>query len=117
MDPGTTASRPVTENGASAVRRTFAEAEREHARLAILRLLEQDTGYTHNETVIRRGLEYVGHAISGDQVRTELHWLEEQGFVTVDRVGGLWVARITGRGCDVATGRARTAGVARIRPE
>ena len=103
--------------GASSNRRAFAETEREHTRLAILQLLQQDTGYTHGETVIQSGLEYVGHRKSADRIRTELSWLEEQGFLTVNRDRGWWVARITERGCDIATGRARTAGVARVRPE
>ena len=98
-------------------RRAFAEAEREHARLAILQLLEQDTGYRHNETVIRTGLEYVGHTLSRDRLRTELFWLADQGFLELNRDDDLWVAKVTSRGCDVATARARTAGVARVRPE
>ena len=96
---------------------SFQTFQREHLRLAVLQLLEQDTGYTHNESVIRSGLEYVGHKISAALLRTELSFLEEQGLVTVDRGGDVWVARVSERGCDVATGRARTAGVARVRPE
>ena len=95
----------------------FQTFQREHLRLAVLQLLEQDTGYTHNESVIRSGLEYVGHKISAALLRTEISWLEEQGLVTVTRAGEVWVVRVTERGCDVATARARTAGVARVRPE
>ena len=96
---------------------SFAQAEREHLRLAVLRLLEQDTGYSHNEGVLQSGLEYVGHTVGADLLRTELSWLEEQGLLKVMRNGDVWVARVTERGCDVATGRTRTAGVARVRPE
>ena len=95
---------------------TWRASEREHLRLAVLQLLEQAPGYRHNEHVIRSGIEYVGHAAGADLLRTELSWLAEQGLVLVTQ-GDPWVARATTRGCDVATGRARTAGVARPRPE
>ena len=84
-------------------------------RLAILRLLEQDTDYAHNEYVLQRALEQLGHSISADRLRTELRWLEEQQLITIDG-GSVCVAKLTSRGVDAALGRARIDGIARPRP-
>lgn len=84
-------------------------------RLAILRLLEQDADYAHNEYVLQRALEQLGHSISADRLRTELRWLEEQQLITIDG-GSVCVAKLTNRGADAALGRARIDGIARPRP-
>lgn len=84
-------------------------------RLAILQVLEEDPDYSHNERILQGALERVGHSISGDRLRTELRWLEEQGLVTIEDVG-LYVVKLTRRGEDIALGRARVDGVARPRP-
>jgi len=84
-------------------------------RLALLRLLEQDANYSHNEYVLQRALESIGHGISADKLRTELRWLEEQGLVAVTD-GSVFVAKLTARGADAALGRARIDGIARPRP-
>lgn len=85
-------------------------------RLSILRALEQDPDYSHNEHVLGRVLEAVGHAVSGDRLRTHLAWLAEQDLVQVEDVAGMQVAKLTRRGEDVALGRSRVPGVARPRP-
>ena len=93
------------------------EIEAEHLRLAVLQLLQVDYGYAHNELILQRALEQVGHGVSGDRLRGELAWLAEQGLIVVEDVCGLLhLARITARGADVALGRARVPGVARPRP-
>ena len=84
-------------------------------RLVILRVLEQDADYSHNEYVLQRALEQLGHSVSTDRLRTELRWLEEQGLIAIN-TGGVFVAQLTTRGADVAMGRARIDGVARPRP-
>lgn len=85
-------------------------------RLSILRALEQDPDYSHNEHVLGRVLEAVGHAVSSDRLRTHLAWLAEQDLVQVEDVAGMQVAKLTRRGEDVALGRSRVPGVARPRP-
>lgn len=85
-------------------------------RLAILQVLEQDPDYSHNEHVLQTVLASLGHNLSGDRVRTEMRWLEEQQLVSVHEIGSLLIARITGRGVDVALGRSRVDGIARPRP-
>jgi hypothetical protein len=85
-------------------------------RLVILRALEQDLGYSHNESIIHSVVERFGHKCSRDVIRTQLCWLREQGLVTIEDVAGYMVATITLRGADVACGRATVPGVKRPNP-
>lgn len=95
---------------------SFADLVTSDIRLVILRALEQDLGYSHNESIIHAILEKFGHKCSRDHVRTQLSWLQEQGLVTLDDVSGIYVATITQRGADVATGAATVPGVKRPSP-
>lgn len=100
---------------------SFAQLLSEDRRLVILRLLSAAPEYTANAFVLRPGLEAVGHAMSTDQLATELAWLAEQGLVELEAVAGVTmagvtVARLTQRGADVAAGRAVTPGVKRPEP-
>ncbi|AJO79222.1 MULTISPECIES: hypothetical protein [Pseudomonas] len=91
----------------------YAAFLREDYRLVILRLLAETTGYRANSSVLTMALDSFGHALSRDQVKTELHWLAEQGAVTVSDVGPVLVATLTERGQDIAAGRARVPGIKR----
>jgi DNA-binding PadR family transcriptional regulator len=91
----------------------FAEFLREDQRLVLLRVLSEMPSYTANSSVLFNLLGRYGHSPSRDQVKTELHWLSEQGLVTIDDVSDVLIARITERGQDVATGRANAPGVKR----
>lgn len=93
--------------------KTFAQLETEDQRRHILEVLEQDAGYSHNESVIRRALSSVGHTVSNDKLLTELAWLQEQGLVELDEVMGLTIAKLTQRGADIARGAAHAHGIAR----
>ncbi len=86
-------------------------------RLVILRTLEEDEGYSLNESVIQSVLDLIGHNVSRDRVRTDLKWLEEQGLVTLKEVVSVQVATLTSRGADVATGKVTVPGVKRPRPK
>lgn len=94
----------------------FAQLLAEDRRLVILRLLSAAPEYTLNAFVLRPGLEAVGHAMSTDQLATELAWLAEQGLLGLEAVADVTVARLTSRGADVAAGRAVTPGVKRPEP-
>lgn len=85
-------------------------------RLVILRALELDLGYSHNESIIHSVVERFGHKCSRDVIRTQLDWLREQGLITIEDVAGYMVATITMRGVDVARGRATVPGVKRPSP-
>ncbi|EOV1090641.1 ArsR family transcriptional regulator [Vibrio fluvialis] len=94
---------------------SFKELLTEDQRLVILRSLHEMAGYEANESIIDSCLDAYGHKISRDMVRNHLAWLEEQGLITLRDVGGCQVARLTGRGEDVATGQAQVPGVKRPR--
>lgn len=83
-------------------------------RLVILRSL-LDCGDSANESILQECLLAYGHRVSRDAVRTHLSWLAEQGLVRVTDVGGCFVAEITGRGDDVASGLASVPGVKKPR--
>lgn len=91
----------------------FATHLSEDRRLVMLRLLAELQLYRANSTVLWMNLEAHGHAITRDQTKTELRWLEEQGLVSIEEAAGLLIATLTERGQDVASGRAKQPGVAR----
>jgi hypothetical protein len=92
---------------------TFAEFIRHDIRLVILRLLVDMTAYRANSSVLTMALDSYGHTLSRDQVKTELHWLAEQGALTLEDVGPVLVATLSERGQDIAAGRARVPGIKR----
>lgn len=94
----------------------FRDLVEEDRRLVVLRFLAEDAGYTLNTSVLQDGLCRVGHCVSRDQVATLAAWLLDQGLVEVEAVGPVTVVRLTARGVDVATGRARVPGVKRPSP-
>ncbi|MHB1183382.1 MAG: VpaChn25_0724 family phage protein [Desulfobulbia bacterium] len=97
---------------------SFADLKTAHTRLVILQLLAQDAGYDLNESILADLVREFGHSISGDALRVQLAWLEENGLVTTRTVAGqLMVAKLTARGGDAAAGRAVVPGVKRPEPE
>lgn len=95
--------------------KTFAQILAEDRRLAIL-LIIRDAGGAANESVLRQGLEMLGHTaeLTQDKVREELRFLEEAGCVRLDWFKDkVVVARITMRGIDCAAGQVRVEGVKR----
>lgn len=96
----------------------YADLVAADVRLVILRTLAEDPGYSLNESILQDVLGMFGHHLTRDRVRTELRWLQEQGLVTVETVAGsILVARLTGRGADVASGAAHVDGVKKPRPK
>lgn len=91
----------------------YAEFLRQDMRLVILRLLVEMPTYRANSSVLNAALDSYGHSVSRDQVKTELHWLGEQGAVSLDDIGPVLVATLTERGQDIAAGRARCPGIKR----
>ncbi|MGH6909922.1 VpaChn25_0724 family phage protein [Hypericibacter sp.] len=89
---------------------------REHWRITILRVLEQAPGYRGNDSVLHQALHAMGHVTTRDQVKSELTWLQGQGYITVETMGSLMVATITDRGRDVALGNEIVPGVKRPGP-
>jgi hypothetical protein len=96
---------------------SYQDTLREHARLAILRLLEDAPRYTSNVSMMTNLLHSVGIAFTRDQIAGEVRWLSEQGLVTFDEhAAGFIVATATVRGVEVAQGIATYPGVQRPRP-
>jgi len=96
---------------------SFSEFVTEDRRLVILRLLNDQPGFSLNESVIQDALGRFAHVVSRDVVRADLSWLAEQNLVSTSVVAGrVWVATLTERGAEIATGRARHPGVKRPSP-
>ena len=86
---------------------SFQDFLRQDVRLVLLRVLTEMPAYRSNSSVLGSALERYGHAVTRDQVKTEMHWLAEQGALTLNDVGPVLVATLTERGQDIAAGRAR----------
>ena len=94
------------------------ELENESVRREILGILEKDPDYSLNDGILLKALELRNYRIGSDRLRTQLHWLAEQGLVTMETLArNTLSAKLTQRGEDVALGRSRIPGVARQRPE
>lgn len=85
-------------------------------RLILLRAMEEAPGYSLNESILHTVVGRFGHNVSRDLIKTELAWLREQGLISTETVVGYYVATLTTRGADVATGRSTIPGVERPSP-
>lgn len=95
---------------------SYAEELREHARIAILRMLEDAPKYTSNVSMMTDLLRRFGIGYTRDQVTGEVQWLREQGLVDVEDHAGFLVVTATVRGVEVAQGIVTYPGVQRPRP-
>ncbi|EEU5818020.1 TPA: ArsR family transcriptional regulator [Escherichia coli] len=87
----------------------------EDQRLVILRSLADYNGEL-GESVLQDCLDDYGHRVSRDTVHIHIAWLAEQGLVRKRTlVNGYFIAELTGRGQDVAEGRATVPGVKKPR--
>lgn len=96
---------------------TYAERIAQQQRLLLLQALQQDNDYTVSDLMLQAWLDECGMALSRDKLRTELQWLMDQGVLELECSGALYIAKLTGRGLDIAEGRATNPGIARPRPE
>ncbi|MFZ2949549.1 MAG: hypothetical protein WA003_08690 [Desulfuromonadaceae bacterium] len=87
-------------------------------RLVILRfLMESDGDYRLNSSILHKLLDMkAGYTTPRDKMITELNWLKEQGYIALEDAGSIFIATLTQRGLDVASGSARVPGVARPSP-
>ncbi len=95
--------------------KTFLQLQTESRRCAMLRFLFDAPGCEINTSVMQDALAAIGHPVSRDRVETDAAWLAEQELVEIEDFGAIKVVRLTGRGQDVATGRAVVSGVKRPR--
>lgn len=96
---------------------SYQDVLNEDQRLVLLRGLLEMPGYSSNDSILHTVLEKYGHHLSRDKVRTHLFWLKEQELVNLDTVSSTLIADLTGRGEDVARGRANAPGVKRPGPK
>lgn len=90
---------------------TYAQIVTEDRRLCILRLLRDAPGASVNHYVLQTALDALGHKVSRDAVRADAAWLAEQGLADMEAVNEIAVLTLTGRGDDVAAGRAFVPGI------
>ena len=90
--------------------KTFSEIESEHRRITILRAIETAQGQI-NESMLLQVVNEFGVATSHDKLRSELSWLKENGYVEIEIVADVWIAKITLRGLDVAQGLTTVPGI------
>lgn len=93
---------------------SFENHLKEEMRLVMLRLLNELPSYRGNSSTLHSGLDHYGLSFSRDQVKTELHWLKDQGCLELELDNpNVLVVKLTERGQDIATGRQRTYGIKR----
>lgn len=97
---------------------SYADVINADIRLVILRfLMEADGDYRLNSSILHKLLDMkAGYTTPRDKMITELNWLKEQGYIDLDECGNIYIATLTQRGLDVASGSARVPGVARPSP-
>ncbi|MFN4017108.1 MAG: hypothetical protein ACK4JB_17350 [Reyranella sp.] len=83
----------------------YADTLRRHRRLAILRILTEAPEYSANESLLMHVLTGLRITSTRDQIRTDLGWLADQGFVSTATIFDLMTATITEAGGDIAAGR------------
>lgn len=81
-------------------------------RLCVLRLL-YDYGGSANDSVIKAGLEALGHRFSHQALLDDLRFLNANGCIASDYVGTIQIVEITKRGADVSKGHTEIEGVKR----
>lgn len=91
----------------------------EDRRGLILSMLDEAGGNRLAEASVKSILDTFGHRLSGDQVRSELNWLEAQTLLRIERIpsgaGQVWMVQLLESGQDVARG-VRHPGVRRQAP-
>ncbi len=85
--------------------------ETEKRRLSVLTYLARAPGYEANQVILLLYCRERGVPTTADQMDACLAWLREPGLITARDEGDVLVARITGRGREVALGQVRHPGV------
>ncbi|AXA83701.1 hypothetical protein DCD74_02435 [Lysobacter oculi] len=98
--------------------KSFAERLREDRRLVMLRILAEQPGYRANSSIMHAGLQHLGVVASRDDVRTDAHWLRDQGLISITEAApGIEVYALASRGSEVADGHCLVPGVSRPSPK
>jgi len=95
----------------------YHEHQSRHRRLSILLALSGSPAYTANDSFLCMVVNEFGIVSTRDQVRSELSWLRDHGFVTSREVANTIVATMTEAGDEIATARRSDPGVAKPSPK
>lgn len=91
----------------------FENYRKEEMRLEVLCLLNELPSYRGNSSTLYSHLIRRGLSFSRDQVKTELYWLKEQGYIAVELDEDVMVVKLLPRGQDVVLGYAKVPGIQR----
>ena len=91
--------------------------KKEHRALALLKLLQRESGYRLNDQVILGWFQRLSLASTVADIRQCAEMLEAKGLIKIDPVDTLQVFELTNDGEDAALGRSVVDGVLRPRPE
>lgn len=94
----------------------YQEHQSRHRRLSLLRVLSEAGGYTANDSLLVTIVNDFGIVSTRDQVRSEIAWLKDHGFVTTKEIAGVTIATLTEAGGEIAAGRRTDPGVAKPSP-
>lgn len=95
----------------------YQEHQSRHRRLSVLRILADSAEYRCNDSLITTLVNEFGIVSTRDQVRSELAWLRDHGFVSLKEPGGVTVATMTEAGGEIAAGRRTDPGIAKPSPK
>ncbi len=76
----------------------------EDRRGLILSMLDEAGGNRLADGSIKSILDTFGHRLSTDQLRADLHWLDGQGLVRIEKTATVWMVQLLEAGQDVAGG-------------
>lgn len=95
----------------------YQEYNSKHRRLSILRVLSESPEYRANDSLLAMVVNDFGIVSTRDQIRTDVTWLRDQGFVTVRETAGVMVVTLSEAGGEVADGRRTDPGIAKRTPK
>lgn len=94
--------------------KSYTEHKIENTRLAILRVLLEDEGWQCSDALLFRIVPQFVPSCSRDMIRTQLDWLERQGYVRLEKpTPDLTMAYMQPDAEDVARGRITVPGITR----
>lgn len=94
----------------------YLEHNSRHRRLSILRVLSESPEFRANDSLLSMVVNDLGIVSTRDQLRTDITWLRDQGFVAVKETAGIMVVTLTEAGGDIAEGRRTDPGIAKRTP-
>lgn len=89
----------------------------ENQRLSILHCLAEMPAMSTNHQIIQQVCANYGNVMGTDLVKTQLHWLSEQGAVNTENAGDYVIATLSQRGLDIEKGLVTVPGIKQATPK